>query len=72
MTACARQVLKDLPDILLAYGQSDEYSFVVRKDTGLYSRRSSKIMTNVVSLFAASYVHFWKDFFGPGEIFFPL
>jgi tRNA(His) 5'-end guanylyltransferase len=24
---------------LLAYGQSDEYSFVFRKDTGLYSRR---------------------------------
>ena len=34
MTARARQVMTDLPDILIAYGQSDEYSFVVRKDTG--------------------------------------
>ena len=34
MTASARQVMTDLPDILIAYGQSDEYSFVVRKDTG--------------------------------------
>jgi tRNA(His) guanylyltransferase len=65
MIASARQVMNDLPDILLAYGQSDEFSFVLRKDTGLYSRRSSKIMTNVVSLFAAAYVHFWRDFFGP-------
>ena len=68
MTASAKQVMRELPDILLAYGQSDEYSFVVRKDSGLYSRRSAKIMTNVVSLFAASYVHFWKDFFGPGKL----
>jgi tRNA(His) 5'-end guanylyltransferase len=26
--------MSDMPDVLIAYGQSDEYSFVVRKDTG--------------------------------------
>ena len=50
-------------DIMLAYGQSDEYSFVFKKDTDLYSRRASKLMTNVVSQFAAAYVFHWRDHF---------
>ena len=47
----------------VSYGQSDEYSFVFRPDTGVYSRRASKIVTNIVSLFASSYVFHWREFF---------
>merc|ERR1719369_2115424 len=43
MTHCAKIVIKEFNDIVVAYGQSDEYSFVLKKDTSLYSRRSSKI-----------------------------
>jgi len=64
MTAAARQVMASFPEIMFSYGQSDEYSFVFRKETQLYGRRSAKISTNVVSLFASSYVMKWPEYFG--------
>ncbi len=33
-------MLEELPDVVLAYGQSDEFSFVVRKLSQLYERRA--------------------------------
>ncbi|CAM6125365.1 unnamed protein product [Calypogeia fissa] len=39
---CAKAALEDIPDIVLAYGVSDEFSFVLRKTTTLYRRQSSK------------------------------
>ncbi|OQR76328.1 putative tRNA(His) guanylyltransferase-like [Tropilaelaps mercedesae] len=66
MARCALEVMKEFTEITLAYGQSDEYSFVFRRDTEIYKRRTSKIMTNIVSLFASSYVFYFSDFL-PGE-----
>ena len=43
MNRCATQIMSQYPDLLLAYGQSDEYSFVFRKDTDIYCRRSAKV-----------------------------
>ena len=40
MDACACAVMKELNDIILAYGQSDEYSFVLSRGSMLYNRRS--------------------------------
>ena len=40
MTECAGSVMREFSDIVLAYGQSDEYSFVLRRDTTLFSRRA--------------------------------
>lgn len=37
---CACQVFETFSDIVLAYGQSDEFSFVMRPDTTLFNRRS--------------------------------
>ena len=31
-----QEVMADLPDIVLAYGESDEYSFVIHKSSGAY------------------------------------
>ena len=45
MNACASKVLNEYHDVVLAYGQSDEYSFVFRRDTDLYKRRSAKVKT---------------------------
>lgn len=66
MSAAAQKVMADFNEIVLAYGQSDEYSFVFHKNSKLYNRRSSKIMTNVVSLFSSAFTLFWPRFFSTG------
>lgn len=62
MDACAVAVMSDIGEIVIAYGESDEYSFVFRKKTTLYKRRSFKLVSVVVSLFSASYVRLWSQF----------
>lgn len=61
MDAAAVEVLKQFPTVRLAYGESDEFSFVFGKDCQLYNRRASKLTSLVVSLFSASYVRLWPD-----------
>ena len=40
MNQCAGGVMREFSDIVLAYGQSDEYSFILKRDTTLFSRRA--------------------------------
>lgn len=40
MTRAAQAVMGDFSDIVLAYGQSDEYSFVFHKHCKIYGRRA--------------------------------
>lgn len=54
--------MQTFKDIFLAYGQSDEYSFVFKQDTTLYNRRSDKICSIVCSLFTSSYVQYFEQF----------
>ncbi|KAJ3258063.1 tRNA-histidine guanylyltransferase 1-like [Boothiomyces macroporosus] len=68
MNACAIEVMKEFNDIILAYGQSDEYSFVFPRETALYGRREAKIETNLVSLFTSAFVFKWKDYFEDTEL----
>ncbi|EEA26365.1 tRNA-His guanylyltransferase [Talaromyces marneffei ATCC 18224] len=63
MNAAAVAVMKDLPDLIIAYGVSDEYSFVFHPNCDLFERRSAKLVTTIVSTFTASYVHQWPSFF---------
>ena len=39
MSRAAQVVLEDFKDVVMAYGQSDEYSFVFKKHTSMYNRR---------------------------------
>ncbi|CAH1153359.1 unnamed protein product [Phaedon cochleariae] len=71
MNKAASTVMLEFKDISISYGQSDEYSFVLRKDTSLYNRRNSKIMTYINSLFTSSYVFFWKEFFEDVKLSYP-
>ncbi|KAJ4004352.1 tRNA-His guanylyltransferase [Fusarium irregulare] len=48
MNAAAKQIVTELPDIMIAYGISDEYS---------------KLVSTVVSTFTAYYVHYWSTYF---------
>ena len=49
-------------EIILAYGQSDEYSFVLRRESVVFSRRHEKILSTVVSIFTANYVRYWDEY----------
>lgn len=64
MNYCGIEVMKQFTDILLGYGQSDEYSFVFRRSSKLFNRRASKIVSCIVSLFASTYVMSWTKFMG--------
>ncbi|XP_066366496.1 uncharacterized protein [Miscanthus floridulus] len=68
MNACATAVLEKFPDIVFAYGVSDEYSFIFREETEFYHRRESKILSLCVSYFTSVYVMKWKDFFPNKEL----
>ncbi|WPT14432.1 Putative tRNA(His) guanylyltransferase [Picochlorum sp. SENEW3] len=63
MNAAAVAVMKEFPDIRVAFGESDEYSFVFHKDAVLYGRRASKIISLITSCFSVSYVRMWSSFF---------
>ncbi|XP_020519391.1 tRNA(His) guanylyltransferase 1 isoform X2 [Amborella trichopoda] len=63
MNSCAISLLDDFPDIVFAYGVSDEYSFVFKKSSQIYKRRASKILSTCVSLFSSTYVMKWAEFF---------
>lgn len=63
MNAAAKAVMTELPDITIAYGVSDEYSFVFHKTCGLFDRRSSKLVSTIASTFTAYYVHLWSSYF---------
>lgn len=63
MNYAAKALMTELPDVILGYGVSDEYSFVFHKSCALFDRRSSKLVTTVVSTFTAYYVHSWPKFF---------
>lgn len=67
----AVKVMEELKNIILSYGESDEYSFVFRKDTSVYNRRGPKIMSYVNSLFSSSYVYYWKRYFSNEDLLYP-
>ncbi|KAJ2897791.1 tRNA-histidine guanylyltransferase 1-like [Coemansia aciculifera] len=63
MNRAAKMVMESMVEIVLAYGESDEYSFVFSKKAKAYDRRASKIATLLVSKFTAAYVFYWSEFF---------
>lgn len=71
MNSCATAVLEEYPDIVFAYGYGDEYSFVFKRTSKFYQRRSSKILSLIVSFFSSVYTTKWKDFFPHQELKYP-
>lgn len=63
MNAAATEVVKAFVDVVLAYGQSDEYSFVFHESTTLFERRAAKLATSVATMFTAEYCMQWPAFF---------
>ncbi|KAF3925236.1 hypothetical protein ABW20_dc0104882 [Dactylellina cionopaga] len=65
MNAAAVAVFHDLgsESVSIAYGVSDEFSFVLRKECNLFERREAKLVSTVVSIFTAYYVSLWPTYF---------
>lgn len=55
--------MRELPDLILAYGISDEYSFVFHKDCNLFERRAAKLVTTVATTFTSYFIHLWPKHF---------
>jgi len=65
MNEAAKEIMNNFTEVVLAYGESDEYSFVFKKNAKLFNRREDKILSCVLSLFSSAYVFHWPKFFGP-------
>lgn len=63
MNRAALHVCQTYPDILLAYGDSDEYLFLLRRKTSLFERREMKLNTTFALLFLTTYYHMWNQEF---------
>lgn len=72
MNAAALAVMSELPDITIAYGVSDEYSFIFHKSCTLFERRASKLVSTIVSTFTAYYIHLWSTYFPDSPLSPPL
>lgn len=71
MNYAAVKVMREFNEIVIAFGQSDEYSFVFHKSAEVYNRRASKILTCMNSLFTSSYVFHWSEFFPENQLLYP-
>ncbi|KAM0203478.1 hypothetical protein ACHAPQ_007362 [Fusarium lateritium] len=72
MNTAAKAVVTELPEITIAYGVSDEYSFVFHKASTLFERRASKLVSTVVSTFTSNYVYLWSTYFPDSPLSPPL
>ena len=71
MNYAAFKVLHEFNDLLMAFGQSDEYSFIFKKNSSLYKRRAAKLLTTINSKFSSSYVFYWNTFFDKQVLKYP-
>jgi tRNA(His) guanylyltransferase len=64
MVRAAQSVMKRFsPDVGLAYGQSDEFSFVFRRKSNCFNRRINKFVSLVPSVFSSAFARNWSQFF---------
>ncbi|KAI8535998.1 hypothetical protein RHMOL_Rhmol10G0220600 [Rhododendron molle] len=68
MNSCAVAVMEEFKDIVFSYGVSDEFSFVLKRDSQFHDRHASGIVSVIVSFFSSMYVMKWKGFFPEKEL----
>ncbi|KAI6155849.1 Thg1 C terminal domain-containing protein [Pisolithus tinctorius] len=71
MDHAAMDVMTEYKDIVLAFGESDEFSFLLRRSTNLYNRRQAKILTTLTSYFTSCYVFHWSKYFPDTSMRYP-
>lgn len=67
MNRAAELIVSGFDDVLLAYGDSDEYSFLLRRKCTLFERREPKLTSTFASTFTSYYVALWPQFFPAPE-----
>ncbi|CUM64159.1 uncharacterized protein PRCAT00001751001 [Priceomyces carsonii] len=63
MNRASEKVVRQFPDILLAYGDSDEYSFLLRRNCNLFERREMKLVSTFASAITSHYYYEWNQEF---------
>ncbi|KAI9566915.1 Thg1 C terminal domain-containing protein [Boletus coccyginus] len=71
MDHAAKDLMSEFKDIVLAFGESDEFSFLLRKSTNLYNRRHAKILSTLTSYFTSCYVFHWPQYFPDTPLRYP-
>ncbi|KYQ90762.1 tRNA-histidine guanylyltransferase 1 [Tieghemostelium lacteum] len=71
MNRCAFEVCQEFTDIVIAFGESDEYSFVLGRSCNLFERRESKISSSIVSYFTSQFVYRWREYFNDYPLRYP-
>ena len=71
MNAAAQRVMAEYSDISLAFGMSDEYSFVLPPSSTLYKRRRDKLVSSLTSLFTSAYTLLYHPTFFPTPLPYP-
>ncbi|KAF8124815.1 Thg1 C terminal domain-containing protein [Boletus edulis] len=71
MDHVAKDLMSEFKDIVLAFGESDEFSFLLRKSTNLYNRRNAKILSTLTSYFTSCYVFHWPRYFPDTPLRYP-
>uniref|UniRef100_A0A182JDS3 Probable tRNA(His) guanylyltransferase n=1 Tax=Anopheles atroparvus TaxID=41427 RepID=A0A182JDS3_ANOAO len=69
MNMAGMTVMQEFNEIAVAFGQSDEYSFVFRRDASIYQRRRDKLVSYVASLFTSAYMFHWDRIFHSRSLF---
>lgn len=59
--------MTNFDDVIMAYGDSDEYSFLLRRKCTLFERRESKLVSTFASTFSSYYVALWGEYFKPRD-----
>ena len=63
MTSCGISIMNNYFDIFLGFGESDEFSFIFKKNTNTFNRRQQKLISTLTSLFTATFILNWSKFF---------
>ena len=72
MDHCAKSLHEQFrPHILLSYGFSDQFSFVLNKSSDFCGRNLTDILSVVVSSFTSNYVFNWRAYFDDEQLKYP-
>lgn len=71
MNAAAAGVMREWGEAILAFGESDEFSFVFPRGCTTFGRREAKFVSGIASLFSSIFVMLWGTYFPTVALLYP-